>query len=40
MCGDLLHLESKDANFLLIQFSELSFGLVFPVTNPRFRFNI
>ena len=35
-----LHLESKDANFLLIQFSELSFGLVFPITHPRFRFNI
>ena len=35
-----LHLETRDANFLLIQFSELSISSVFPVTHPRFRFNI
>ena len=35
-----LHLEYRDANFLLIQFSELSFGSVFPITHPWFRFNV
>ena len=35
-----LHLETRDANFPLIQFSELWFGSVFPITHPRFRFNI
>ena len=35
-----LHLDTRDLNFPLLQFSELSFGSVFPVTHPRFRFNI
>ena len=35
-----LHLETRDANFPLIQCSELSFGSVFPVTHPRFHFNV
>ena len=35
-----LHLESRDANFLLIQFSKLSICLVFPITHPRFHFNV
>ena len=29
-----------DANFPLIQFSEFSVGSDFPVTHPRFGFNI
>ena len=35
-----LHLDTRDLNFPLLQFSELSFGSVFPVIHPRFRFNI
>ena len=35
-----LHLESRDANFPLIQFSKLSVCSVFPVTHPRFHFNV
>ena len=35
-----LHLETGDANFPMVQFSELSIGSVFPVTHHRFRFNI
>ena len=35
-----LYLESRDVNFLLIQFSELSIGLVIPFTHPRFHFNV
>ena len=35
-----LHLETGDANFPLIQFSKHSIGSVFPITHPRFRFNI
>ena len=35
-----LHLESRDVNFPLIQFSELSIGSVFPITHLRFCFNV
>ena len=35
-----LHLETGDANFLLIQFSKLSVGSVYPITHPCFRFNV
>ena len=41
MCGDLSALKkNRDANFPLVQFSELSIGSVIPLTHPRFRFNI
>ena len=35
---NFLHLETRDGNFPLIQFSELSVGSVFPITHPRFHF--
>ena len=31
---------STVVNFLLVQFSEFSYGSVCPITHPRFRFNI
>ena len=32
--------KTADVNFLLVQFSEFSVGSVFPITHPRFHFNI
>ena len=32
--------KTADVNFLLVQFSELSVGSVFPITHPRLCFNI
>ena len=35
-----LYLETGDVIFPLIQFSELSFGSLFPITLPRFPVNV
>ena len=32
--------KTRDMNFLLVQFSKFSVGSVFPITHPRFHYNI